>query len=437
VEGLKRGRPRDDYPADDFRKRARGQIQILNLTLREIEALSGVNRGTISKVLHGVIPCAREDRQALMAALEFERSEQQRFLSSGLALPPELVLHDGAYPLSGSYLPIQRGRELLMRSMFPEARRQLNQAFTAAVAREDFVRAADAAEVLAWLEYEAMDRDNTRALDWISVSIGLIEKQVGVSLDLILASIRSGSQSAEISADDEVTPILNKVLHIRCKLLTERVIYYAEPHRRLAANAAFAQSLTLGGYRQVAEQLGHDFRWQGRLLAGDREGRDAAEKRVAESLDHCHRGSSGESLAARDRGFVYWQTGQPAKAREAFGKAVVLLAAYADARALGPAFYALSKLAGEADRLREARRHALAAAAFHPYGFVLENSRAHIRIADRRDLDHDLADLLAGRPPFDIVHSVLSRLAESAETSKDGLIHRHLSRVPGLRLGKP
>jgi tetratricopeptide (TPR) repeat protein len=321
-----------------------------------------------------------------------------------------------------------------MRSLFPEARRQLTDAFTAALARRDHVRAADAAEVMAWLELEAMDSENTRALKWVATSIELIERQVGIRLDQILASIQSGSRSAEVSVDDEVTPILSKVLHIRCKLLAERVLYYAESRRRGDAEAAFAQSLALDGYRQSAGQFGHDFRWQARLLAGERSGRDAAERRIAEGFDHFERGSSGESLVARGRGFVYWQTGQPAQARNALGKAVDLLAAYADARALGPAFYVLSKVAGEGDRLQEARRYALAAAAFHPYGYVLENSRGHIQIANRHDVVRDLDDLRAGKPPFQIVHQVLQRLTAGTTSTPAELIERNLSRVVSGRL---
>jgi hypothetical protein len=291
------------------------------------------------------------------------------------------------------------------------------------------VRAADAAEVMAWLELEVMERDNTRALKWVTTSIDFIEKHVGTRLEKILASVKSGSWSAEVSAGDEVTPILSKVLHIRSKLLVERVVYYAESRHRAIAEAAFAQSLTLDGYRQSPGQFGHDFRWQARMLASDRAGRPAAERLIADGFDHFERGSSGEALVARDRGFVFWQTGQPAQARNAIGKAIDLLAAHADARALGPAFYVLSKAAGEADRLDEARRFALAAVAFHPFGYVLENSKAHVQISDRRAVDHDIDDLLSGRPPFQTVHQVVTRLSEGVTSTPIELIRRNLSRL--------
>ena len=427
---MKRGRPSDEYPSEEFRKRACDQLQTLNLTVRQVEGRSGVNRGTISQVLRGLRHCAPEDRHALMIALDFNAAEHRTFLPSREASVPDLILYDAAYPYSGSYLPIQRGRELLMRSLFPEARRQLNDAFTAALDRQDYVRAADAAEVMAWLELEAMERDNTRALKWVATSIELIEKHVGARLGQILASVQSGRRSAEVSVYDEVTPILSKVLHIRSKLLAERVVYYAESNRRGEAEAvSFAQSLTLDGYRQSAGQFGHDFRWQARMLASDRAGRGAAERRISEGFDHFERGSSGESLVARDRGFVCWQTGQPAQARNALDKSIDLLAAHADARALGPAFYVLSKVAGERDRLQEGRRHALAAAAFHPYGYVLENTQAHLQISDRREVDRDVADLLVGKPPFQIVHQVMERLTTGTTSHSAELIRRNLSRL--------
>jgi hypothetical protein len=165
------------------------------------------------------------------------------------------------------------------------------------------------------------------------------------------------------------------------------------------------------------------------MLASDRAGRSAAERRIAEAFDHFERGSSGESLAARDRGFVCWQTGQAGQARIALGKAIDLLAVYADARALGPAFYVLSKVAGEADRMQEARRHALVAAAFHPYGYVVENTRAHLQISDRREVDRDIADLLTGKAPFQIVHQVMERLTNGTTSTAGELIRRNLARV--------
>ena len=431
---MKRGRPSDEYPSEEFRRLAGERVEALNLTVRQVEGRSGINRGTISQVLRGLRHCAPEDRHALMVALVFDAAEQEKFLPSHKAQIPELVFHDGTYPRSGTYEPIQRGRELLMRSLFPEARVQLTNAFRDALARRDLVRAADAAEVMAWLEHEAMDRENTRALKWVATSIDLVEKYLGVRLDQILASVEAGSQSAEISIDGEVTSILSKVLQIRSKLLAERVVYYAEARLRGDADAAFRQSLALDGFVRTAGGFGHDFRWHARLLAGDRTGRDAAEKRIAEGFDHFFRGSSGESLVARDRGFVYWQTGQPAQARNALGKAIDLLIPHADARALGPAFYVLSKLAGEADRLLEARRLALAAAVLHPYGYVLENSRAYVQISNRRDLNTDLEDLRAGRPPFHVVHQVMGRLTSSTPSISVELIGRNLSRISCGRL---
>ena len=426
---MKRGRPSDEYPSEEFRKRASEQVEALSLTVREVEGRSGVNRGTISQVLRGLRHCAPEDRHALMVALEFNAAEQEKFLPSQPPHAPELVFHDGTYPRSGTYEPVQRGRELLMRSLFPEARLQLTNAFRDALERRDLVRAADAAEVMAWLEHEAMDRENTRALKWVATSIDLVEKHVGVRVDQILTSIETGSQSAEISVNAEITSTLAKVLQIRSKLLAERVVYYAESRLRQNADDAFKQSLAFDGFIHSAGGFGHDFRWQARLLASDRSGRDFAERRIAESFDHFERGSSGESLVARDRGFVYWQTGQPAQARDALRKAIDLLIPHADARALGPAFYVLSKLAAESDRLGEARRLALAGAVFHPYGYVLENSRAYVQISSRRDVDSDIEDLRIRRPPFQILDPVIERLAQGTSSDQPGVIERHLSRV--------
>lgn len=257
---MKRGRPSDEYPAEEFRQRAAERMTALNLTLRQVEERSGVNRGTVSQILRGRRPCAADDRHALMVALGFDATEHRHFLAGRADQPPELIFYDGSLPYSGDYLPIQRGRELLMHSMFPEARRQLIDAYNGAIGRKDFVRAADAAEVMAWLELEVMERDNLRALAWANNSIALIEKHVGLSVDQILHSLEAGGHSAEITTNDEATAILSKVLHIRSKVFAERVVYYADTRQHRCATDAFQRSLALDGYRQTAGQFGHDFR---------------------------------------------------------------------------------------------------------------------------------------------------------------------------------
>src|SRR5437868_3871243 len=108
---MKRGRPSDEYPSEEFRKRATEQVEALNLTVRQVEGRSGVNRGTVSQVLRGLRHCAPEDRHALMVALEFDSAEQKKFLPSQESHSCEIVFHDATYPRSGTYEPIQRGRE--------------------------------------------------------------------------------------------------------------------------------------------------------------------------------------------------------------------------------------------------------------------------------------------------------------------------------------
>jgi hypothetical protein len=88
----------------------------------------------------------------------------------------------------------------------------------------------------------------------------------------------------------------------------------------------------------------------------------------------------------------------------------------------------LSKLAAESDRLGEARRFALVAAVFHPYGYVLENSRAHVQISSRSDVASDIEDLRAGKSPFQALRPVMERLSADAAITPLGLIDRNLSR---------
>jgi transcriptional regulator with XRE-family HTH domain len=105
---VKRGRPSDEYPSEEFRRRAAQRIGELNLTVREVEGRSGVNRGTISQILRGLRHCAPDDRHALMVALDFDAQDHHRFLPLRETRIPDLVLYDDGLPYGGTYLPIQR-----------------------------------------------------------------------------------------------------------------------------------------------------------------------------------------------------------------------------------------------------------------------------------------------------------------------------------------
>jgi hypothetical protein len=83
--------------------------------------------------------------------------------------------------------------------------------------------------------------------------------------------------------------------------------------------------------------------------------------------------------------------------------------------------------------MQEARRYALSAAAFHPYGYVLENCKGQIQISSRRDVNQDVDDILAGRPPFQVVQQVFERLTEGTSSTSTELIRRNLSRVVSER----
>jgi len=64
-----RGRPRDAYPKSEFRLTVIRALTADGVSLRRLEALSGVNRGTLSGVLHGHRPCERHARKAIIRAL--------------------------------------------------------------------------------------------------------------------------------------------------------------------------------------------------------------------------------------------------------------------------------------------------------------------------------------------------------------------------------
>ena len=106
------------------------------------------------------------------------------------------------------------------------------------------------------------------------------------------------------------------------------------------------------------------------------------------------------------------------------------LAFFADARALGPTFCILSKIiVQDCGDSRQARRYALVSASLHPHGYVLEHCADQMRKASPVERLQDFDDLLAGQKPFDIVHQVMTRVAEGSPNSAAYLIERNLARI--------
>ena len=211
---MKRGRPRDEYPHGEFRETVLATLSRRSFSLRALEALSGVNRGTLSAVLHGKRPCGRQDRDAIIHALGFEPSARARFVpitaaSSGY----DRILLDGRISANPQ---LRRGQELMSRAQFMEAYQEFKGVFDAAASNGDSLGQADAAGSLAWFHGE-LERFQD-AQRWSGLSVGLIENHLGMSVDEVIDSV-SPSQAMSGTASNAVH-LLSRALRFRSKVLS-------------------------------------------------------------------------------------------------------------------------------------------------------------------------------------------------------------------------
>lgn len=422
---MRRGRRRDEYPYGEFRASVLDQLAVRGLGLRSLELLSGVNRGTLSGVLHGKRPCGREDRLSIMNALGFGADIQARFLPEGLIIPAghDRILLDGSVSAQPG---LRRGQEFMSRAQFAEAYREFRAAFDSATVTGDALHQADAASRVGWFYGELEQFDMSR--HWTALSIRLIERHLGLRTDEIIESVHPSRRIDESS--ERAAHILSRSLRFYSKIFAVRLLHHMEMARLRESRQAFEHSLRLDERLQLPE-LGHGLRWNAVAMSTD----DGSQLKdidnvLSASREYFPIGSPAEASLIRERGIVRWQKDRIAAAAEFLWEAKGRLAVYADARALGPTFCVLSKIMiQDGSNFRQARRYALIAATLHPHGYVLDHSAdqlGKIPIAERlRDFD----DLLAGAPPFDIVHHVLEQVAQGSPVSASDLIQRNLARV--------
>lgn len=421
----KRGRPRDEYPQTEFRGVVLGALAQRGLGLRTLETLSGVNRGTLSAVLHGKRPCGRDDRGAIMHALGFAADAQARFLPPPAAPPSEhdRVLLDGRL---SAHPQLQRGLVLMSRAQFSEAYREFRSAFDDAAHGRDKLLQADAAGRLAW--YHGELEGFVEARRWARVSVALLEDHLGLNADQIIDNI-GGSPSGG-DACHKAAYVLSRALRVHSKVLAVRIVHHLEYGWLREARAVFTQSLRLDERLEIPE-LGHDFRWRAvALSAEDGSQVKDVERLFSASRERLAAGTPGEACLIREQGVVRWQKNRLATAADFLWDAKEKLAHFADARALGPTFCVLSKIMlQDSGDSRQARRYALIAAGLHPYGYVLDHCAEQIGRASIAERLREFDNLQAGQKPFDVVHRVLAGVAEGSPNTAAELVERNLSRV--------
>lgn len=427
---MRRGRPSDGYAREEFRELVVNRREFLGLSLAALAELARVNRGTLSQVLNGRRPCGKIDRAALIRALGLGKDAEEQYLATSPihAGKSDLILLD---PHTSSHPPLDQGQRHLICAMYPDANREFIDVYRSAASNADLVLQADAAARLAWMYFEMGVIEDS--IKWISKCVRLIEKYVGAPLDEIIESVRPGAHSAIFTITEEASHVLSRALHLRCKLLVEKITYYQEFELRREADIAFSQSLTLDEHLQIPAQLGHDLRWKAVMIASgvERSGKDA-DKLISASREKSHRGSLGRAYVLRDEGIVCWQTERYTRARNSLLESVDALSSFADSRALGPAFCALSQVISQGGGdLRVARRYALAGGVLHPHSFVLANAKRQFQGVSEAGLRRDINDLFEGTRPFDVLSPVMSRLTNGPSKNVYHRMQENLTRVLG------
>jgi hypothetical protein len=257
---MRRGRPSDDYPVDEFRRLILGFFAERALSLRVLESLSGINRGTLSGVLNGKRPCEREDRAAIMRALGIAPEVQTRFLSltSDDAPRHELILLDGRV---SAHPHLQRAQILMSQAQFGSAYQGFRAVFDGAGARGDTLLQADAAAWLGWFHGE-LERFND-ALGWADTSIRLVERHLGMNVPGIIACVHPSQGVA--AGPDVALEVLSRALRIRGKILAVRIVHHTELTWLPQAKITFDRSLQLEERLQLPE-IGHDLSGSGRYM---------------------------------------------------------------------------------------------------------------------------------------------------------------------------
>lgn len=422
---MKRGRPRDEYALGEFRGEVLQELTRRSLSLRGLQLLTGIHRGTLSAVLNGKRPCEREDRGAILRALGFAPDRQAHFLPPEMVStgPQDRVLLDGQL---ASQARLVQGQRFMSRAQFPEAHHQFRLVFEGAASAGDTILQAEAAGYLGWFYGELERFEDSRR--WLLESIRLVESELRLSTDDIVECI--GGSAAISAASERLAQILGRALRIYNKVLTVRVLHDLEYAWLPELRRRFQQSVRLDERLRLPE-LPHTLRWMAvGVAAEDSSTLQNVDALLSASREMMRPGSSGEASLIREQGIVRWQKNRLAKAWDLLWDAKERLANFADARALGPTFCLLSKVTVQGNGSSiQARRYALIAAALHPCGYVLDHCVNLQTKAAGVDRARDFDALLAGEKPFDIVHNVLARVAEDSPNSAFDLVERNLSKI--------
>ena len=305
---------------------------------------------------------------------------------------------------------LERGLAHLLRAEYEHAERQFKDLYWSPQWAQALDIRAEAAAYMAWVDFE---RGYPEACEnWITAAIRLVQRHFGATLPEILNSMKHGSHSAVSSPTENAILVLWSALHIRSKLLVERIVYRGEIRLQEKARETFNYLQAFDGCLGHPLIIGHNQRWLAVFLAAKIDSDNKEIKRsLAKSYEMFPRAGLEDAYLTRDKGVVYWQSGQLVQARNHLEMGLSGLAHFDDLRAMGPALCALGRVTqqmlGPAER---ARRYALAGGAIHPYFFVIRIAQNEYESVSHKGRQKDMDDLLSGAYPFREVKAVMERI---------------------------
>ena len=426
---MKRGRPRDEYPVTEFLSFLLAKMRTRGITQTQLAKRSGVNRGVVSRTINGVkkgkelCPASRPVRFAFSLALDLSPEEKIRFCCVPQDGPKPMLIADYRYPRQAV---LSQASALLHQGFYYAAAQEFKRVFTLAERSSDSLLQADAAGQAALVDLEMFNFN--AAQQWAYKSIAKCSQCIGVPVPEIICTATPYTPDASQSKSILAARILSDTMHNLCQIYVRQMVYCGNHKLEPSARLSLQNSLQLDGRLDLAQPSGNDLRCQAVVeVISKWPNSQLALKLIDQCRDNFAPGGLFEAHRVKTDGIIALHTGKLAQARGLLTKSAEMLSSFLDVRGLASARYMLSdailRASGERLRtsdIREALRHIISAAALHPYGVVLDRCRQQARDANRRDLQAEIDDLLAGKGQYSVVHRMAAWMAdESAYTAQD------------------
>lgn len=427
---MKRGRkPKNDYPREEFIANVQEDMRRKRITQTSLAKQAAVNKGTLSDIFSGDRPASVRDRFAIARFLGWEAERIKKFCG-------HLDLDRGPRPhLDDVYDYSQRPELVAARALRPlgfyeSAALEAKRAFDVGRDRGDILLGADAAGRMAVVHLEIGNFQ--QAVRWSEISIQKCCQSVGLSIAEIL--LAAGPCPTRPTGDFLALRILSDSLHNYCQAFVRQILYFGNSELERRARQCLTCAVELDRRMGLSQPLGNNLRCRAVLEAATNSGnRQLSVRLIDEANDNFPSGGFFQAHSIKTRGIIHLATGRLAHGRDNLLEAEKMLQGFTDLRGLALTMYMTSDaiLRTDGDH-RQALRHMLAATVLHPHTFVLDRCRMQARAANRRELQTELDNLVAGKGNYASVHLMLAWVSAKSDLSKDELL---LEKLHSMRAG--